>query len=73
MAKMAWEHAKLMMNNELMNMDIKELDLVSKEKYEGDILSGTAKILKTQPEYTIKTVERFVKDLQKYKTFIRRI
>ena len=47
--------------------------LVSKEKFEGDVLNKTAKILKTQPEHIIKTIQRFVKDLEKFKTFIKRL
>ena len=38
-------------------------ELISHENFEGDILSETAKILKTQPEHVVKTVERFLKEL----------
>ena len=54
-------------------MEVNELKLTSKEKFEGDILNETAKVLKTQPEHTIKIVERFVKDLKKFKTFIKKL
>ena len=52
---------------------IKELNLTSNDKFEGDILNEAAKILKTQPEHIIKTVQRFIKDLEKFKTFIKRL
>ena len=41
-----------------------EKKLISKEKYEGDILLETSKNLKTQPEHVLKTVKRFFKDLE---------
>ncbi len=36
-----------------------ELKLISKSKFEGDALKRTAEILKTQPDYIIKTIKRF--------------
>ena len=54
-------------------IDIKELKLVSKKKYEGDILTETAKIFKTQPEHILKTTERFISEIEKSKTFIKRL
>ncbi|MBL7055602.1 alanine--tRNA ligase, partial [Candidatus Woesearchaeota archaeon] len=49
---------------ELSEEDIK---LKSKEKFEGDVLSELVKILKTQPEHIIKTVNRFLRDLKDFK------
>ena len=54
-------------------IDERELKLISKKKFSGDILNETAKILKTQPEHLIKTTERFTSELQKSKTFIKRL
>ncbi len=44
---------------------IDKLELTSQEKFNGDILKETAKILKTQPEHVIKTVKRFMDDIKK--------
>ena len=48
-------------------IDIGELNLKSTETFEGDVLAACAKILKTQPEYVSKTVERFLKELEEMK------
>lgn len=40
--------------------------LKAKEKVEGDILAKTADVLQTQPEHVVKTIERFLKDLDKF-------
>ncbi|MFH0875009.1 MAG: alanine--tRNA ligase [archaeon] len=45
-------------------LDEKYYLLVSTEEYKGeDILSGTAQILRTQPQHILKTLERFKKEL----------
>ena len=41
--------------------------LTKKEKCEGDALTKTATILKTQPEHIIRTIERFMKELNEMK------
>ncbi|MFC1705047.1 hypothetical protein ACFLZ6_01820, partial [Nanoarchaeota archaeon] len=48
-------------------MDVKELELVSKEKYDGDVLAKTADLLRTQPEVIDKTISRFLKELEEAK------
>ncbi|MBW2983532.1 alanine--tRNA ligase [Candidatus Woesearchaeota archaeon] len=48
-------------------IDIKGLELTSKEKYEGDALAKTAEILRTQPEVIDKTISRFLKELEEFK------
>ncbi len=40
-------------------------ELKSKDKYKGDIMNKSALILKTQPEYVVKTVKRFIEDIKK--------
>tara|TARA_Y100000310_G_scaffold313860_1_gene362690 strand:- start:10214 stop:12676 length:2463 start_codon:yes stop_codon:yes gene_type:complete len=40
-----------------------EKKLVSTGSFKGDVTAETAKILKTQPEHIIKTVKRFLKEL----------
>ncbi len=44
----------------------KEIDteLTSNEKYHGDIIAKVSEIFKTQPEYLVKTAQRFKKELQ---------
>ncbi|MBI5797788.1 alanine--tRNA ligase [Candidatus Woesearchaeota archaeon] len=37
--------------------------LVSLSVYHGDVLAETARMLKTQPEHVLKTVERFLKEI----------
>jgi len=48
-------------------IDLKELELVSKGMYEGNILEKTAEFLKTQPEHLEKTITRFQKELEEFK------
>ncbi len=49
-------------------VDLKEFELTSNEKFEGDVLQKAAEILKTQPEHIIKTVKRFLSELEENKT-----
>ncbi|MBI2549226.1 alanine--tRNA ligase [Candidatus Woesearchaeota archaeon] len=44
-----------------------ELTLTSKETSHGDVLKEAATILKTQPEHVMKTVERFLKEIEEFK------
>lgn len=44
------------------NRDV-EKKLFGKERFEGDVMLESAKILKTQPEHVLKTVQRFLKEL----------
>ena len=37
------------------------------QKYQGDILSKTADILRTQPEHVVKTIKRFLSELEEMK------
>lgn len=45
----------------------KELELKTRKPYKGDILKKTAELLQTQPEFVLKTIERFLKDLNTFK------
>ena len=47
MSKMAWEHAKRMMNAELMNMEIKELEELKRECFKQWDRVGAIITLKT--------------------------
>ncbi len=48
-------------------LDLDELQLVSKEIFKGDALQKTADILKTQPEHIVKTIKRFLEELEEMK------
>ena len=41
------------------------------QKYQGDILSKTADILRTQPEHVVKTIKRFLSELEEMKGKIK--
>lgn len=43
------------------------LTLHAKEAFSGDVLKEAAAVLKTQPEYVMKIVERFLKELEEFK------
>ena len=43
--------------------EVKDRSLKSKERFSGDVLGETARVLKTTPENIVKTLERFRKDL----------
>ncbi|MEK6984408.1 MAG: alanine--tRNA ligase [Nanoarchaeota archaeon] len=45
----------------------KDFELTSTEKYHGKILGKLTEILKTQPEHVVKTVKRFLIELEEYK------
>ena len=47
---------------------IPDLELSSTEEFKGDVLARTAEILKTQPEYIVKTIERFISEVEKFKS-----
>jgi len=44
---------------------VESKELVSDEEYDGDVVSATAMILKTQPEHIVKTIKRFKDELEK--------
>jgi len=48
-------------------IDSDEYELTSKEEYEGDVLTKTAEIFKTQPEHVVKTAQRFLSELKEIK------
>ncbi len=48
-------------------MDASSLELTSTEKFSGDVLAETARILSTQPEHAVKTVKRFMDELEEMK------
>ena len=45
-------------------IDVKELELASKEEFSGNVLYKICEILKTQPEHVVKTVKRFLNELE---------
>ncbi|HLF54558.1 MAG TPA: alanine--tRNA ligase-related protein, partial [Candidatus Nanoarchaeia archaeon] len=48
--------------------ELPDFTLKSTEEFKGDILSRTAEVLQTQPEFVVKTIERFLADLEKFKS-----
>ena len=48
-------------------LSLKELDLKSKKKFEGEIIVKASEILRTQTEYLSKTIKRFIEDLERIK------
>ncbi|MBR9690557.1 alanine--tRNA ligase [Candidatus Woesearchaeota archaeon] len=49
------------------DVDPAELELVSSDKFKGDALAETAKILQTQVEHVPKTIQRFLRELDDFK------
>ncbi|MEM4259877.1 MAG: alanine--tRNA ligase [Candidatus Woesearchaeota archaeon] len=43
----------------------KKFELTSIEKYHGDVIEKTCEVLKTQPEYLVKTVQRFINEVKR--------
>ena len=61
-----WKKAgKLAKKGEELTSDL--FILTSTESYQGDALTKTAEILKTQPVHIIKTIQRFLKDIETIK------
>ncbi len=52
-------------------IDIKELELASAEEFKGNILDKVSETLKTQPEHVVKTIKRFLKELDEFKGKIK--
>ncbi len=48
-------------------IDVKELELKTKQTSTGDLIGATATILNTQPEHILKTVKRFYNELEEFK------
>jgi alanyl-tRNA synthetase len=49
------------------NLSEEELNIKGNEPFEGDALKELASKLKTQPQYVIKTIEKFLRDIKDYK------
>jgi len=52
-------------------INTKELELSSKEEFKGNVLGRVSEILKTQPEHVVKTIKRFLNELEEYKKKIK--
>lgn len=48
-------------------LEAEDLELKSTEESSGDVLAETAQVLKTQPEHVIKTLNRFLNDIEEFK------
>ena len=49
------------------NVDFKDLELTTNEEFKGNILDKISEILKTQPEHVVKTIKRFLNELEEIK------
>ncbi len=45
-------------------LPVSKLELTSSEEFNGDILARTSELLRTQPEFVVKTIERFLNDIR---------
>ena len=52
-------------------IDLKQLELTKKEEFKGDVLDKVSEILKTQPEHIVKTIGRFLSELEEMKGKIK--
>ncbi len=52
-------------------INLKDLELKSTEKSEGNILDKMCEVLKTQPEHVVKTIKRFLSELEDIKGKIK--
>ena len=48
-------------------IDLKGLELTTKEEFKGNVLDKITQILKTQPEHVVKTIKRFLSELEEFK------
>jgi alanyl-tRNA synthetase len=64
-----WKKAKKLLKKKKSGKDLGEFDLnlKSQEGFGGEVLEETAKRLKTQPEHIIKTLKRFISELEDMK------
>ncbi|MDP3765029.1 MAG: alanine--tRNA ligase-related protein, partial [Nanoarchaeota archaeon] len=65
-----WKLAKKFIEKKK-EIGLKELELASKEEYQGNVLGKVAEILKTQPEHIVKTIRRFLSELEEHKKRIK--
>jgi alanyl-tRNA synthetase/misacylated tRNA(Ala) deacylase len=65
-----WKLAKKFIEKKK-EIGLKELELTSKEEFKGNVLDKVAETLKTQPEHVMKTIKRFLNELEEYKNKIR--
>lgn len=64
-----WKKAKKAKKKKIVLSD-EELKLSSNEKFDGDVLIEIGKILRTEPGHVIKTLNRFLNDIEEYKKSI---
>ena len=48
-------------------VDMKEFDLISAGRYEGDVLAKCSEVFSTQPEHVAKTAKRFLTELEEFR------
>jgi len=61
-----WKQAKKAVKKNK-KLPLKELELTSKKKFSGDVITKAAEVLRTQPEHLPKTINRFLQNLEETK------
>ncbi len=67
-----WKKARKLANKK-QKINLKELELVKKEKFQGDIISKVSETLQTQPEHILKTIKRMLTELEGFKKELKLI
>lgn len=66
-----WKIARKAAKKGKNEIDARELELFEKDKFEGDVLAKVVEIFSTQPEHIVKTVKRFLKELEDFREKLR--
>ena len=64
-----WKLAKKAIEKDK-EITIKELELKSAETFDGNVIDKISEALKTQPEHVVRTIKRFLKELEEFKAKI---
>lgn len=65
-----WKLARKAVNKDK-QINLKELELSKKEIYSGDIVKKLSELLKTQPEYLVKSIQRFKREFEEFKNKLK--
>lgn len=66
-----WKLARKYVEKKKKEIDLKEMELTAKEEFKGNVLDKVSEILKTQPEHVVKTIARFLRELEEMKGKIK--
>ncbi len=65
-----WKSAKKSLEKKK-EITLKNLELTIKKEFKGNVLNKVSEILKTQPEHVVKTIKRFLNELEEIKKKIK--